>query len=175
MALTIHANSWPARWDRAYSPCWPGDRSYVLDVKKTSWDNLGNAARDVAIARVRAMLKAHGLGIHKFQAEYKKRGMVGEDKLVDKAGFHEEAMELIKPKVVAPGQEVFLFGDLQGVIVSGDTARGWFGCRGEVRVEGVREAIKPGRVLRGFRRMNSRWYNDNREGDLTRYDSPRDR
>lgn len=95
--------------------------------------------------------------------------------LVDKAGFYEEAMELIKPRVVAPGQEDYVFGDLQGVTVSGDTARGWVVCRSEIRVNGVREAIKPGRVLCRFRRMNGRWYNDNREGDLTRYDSPRDR
>jgi hypothetical protein len=95
--------------------------------------------------------------------------------LVDKAGFYEEAMELIKPRVVVPGQEDFVFGDLQGVTVSGDTARGWVDCRSEIRVNGVREAIKPGRVLCRFRRMNGRWYNDNREGDLTRYDSPRDR
>ncbi len=95
--------------------------------------------------------------------------------LGDEAGFYEEAMELIKPRVVAPGQEDYVFGDLQGVTASGDTARGWVVCRSEIRVNGVREAIKPGRVLCRFRRMNGRWYNDNREGDLTRYDSPRDR
>jgi hypothetical protein len=232
-------------WDRAYPPRWPGDRHYVLGVDETPWDGLGEAARDAAIARVRAMTKSHGLEIQKFQAEYEKRGIVGEDdivaerrkreieqfraywkehpeereegeklikehpeyfgtgitvpqpcerlrhdllepdielearvilsQLVDKAGFYEEAMELLKPKVVAPGQEDYVFGDLQGVTVSGDTARGWVVCRSEIRVNGVREAIKPGRVLCRFRRMNGRWYNDNREGDLTRYDSPRDR
>jgi hypothetical protein len=94
---------------------------------------------------------------------------------VDKAGFYEEAMELIKPRVVAPGQEDYVFGDLQGVTATGDTARGWVVCQSEIHVNGDREAIKPGRVLCRFRRMNGRWYNDNREGDLERYDSPRDR
>ena len=95
--------------------------------------------------------------------------------LIDKAGFYEEAMDLVKPTIVAAGQEDYIFGDLQGVTVSGDTARGWVVCHSEIPVNGNREAIKPGRVLCRFRRMNGRWYNDNREGDLTRYDSPRDR
>lgn len=94
---------------------------------------------------------------------------------VDKAGFYEESMELIKPKVVAPGQEDYVFGDLQGVTISGDTARGWVVCHSEIHMNGNREAIKPGRVNCRFRRMDGRWYNDNREGDLERYDSPRDR
>lgn len=95
--------------------------------------------------------------------------------LIDKAGFYEEAMELIKPKVVFPGQEDYVFGDLQGVTVSGDTARGWVVCHSDIHINGVKEAIKPGRVLCRFRRLNGRWYNDNREGDLTRYNDPRDR
>jgi hypothetical protein len=117
--------------------------------------------------------------------ERRRPGLLGPDmgpearvilsQLVDKAGFYEEAMELLKPKVVAPGQEDYVFGDLQGVTVSGDTARGWVVCLSEIHVDGVREAIKPGPVLCRSRRMNSRWYNDTREGDLTRYDSPRNR
>jgi len=95
--------------------------------------------------------------------------------LVDKAGFYEEAMDLLKPKVVEPGEEDYVFGDLQGVTVSGDTARGWVVCHSDIRMNGERGAFKPGRVLCRFRRLNGRWYNDNREGDLTRYDGPRDR
>jgi hypothetical protein len=232
-------------WDRGDAPRWPGDRYDVLGNLRTPWDGLEKATRDAAIARVRTMTNSHGLQIQKFQAEYQKRGIVGEDgivaerrkreieqcraywkehpeereegeklfkehpeyfgtgitvpqpcerlrldlrtpdielearvilsQLIDKAGFYEEAMDLAKPTVVAPGQEDYVFGDLQGVTVSGDTARGWVVCHSEIHVNGVREAIKPGRVICRFRRMNGRWYNDNREGDLTRYDSPRDR
>lgn len=95
--------------------------------------------------------------------------------VVDKAGLYEESMDLIRPRAVLPGQEDYVFGDLQGVTVSGDTARGWVVCHSEIHVNGNREAIKPGRVLCLFRKLNGRWYNDNREGDLTRYDVPRDR
>jgi hypothetical protein len=95
--------------------------------------------------------------------------------LIDKAGFYEEAMELLKPKVEQPGEEDYVFGDLQGVTVSGDTARGWVVCHSHIHINGVRELVKPGRVLCRFRRLNGRWYNDNREGDLTRYDGLKDR
>jgi hypothetical protein len=95
--------------------------------------------------------------------------------LIDKAGFYEEAMELLKPRVVEPGEEDHAFGDLQGVTVSGDTARGWVVCHSEIHMNGVLEPIKPGRVLCCFRRLDGRWFNDNREADLTRYDGPRDR
>jgi hypothetical protein len=95
--------------------------------------------------------------------------------LIDKAGLYEEAMELLKPKVVVPGQEDYVFGDLQGVTVSGDTARGWVVCNSDIHIGGVREPYKPGQVLCRFRRLNGRWYNDNREGDLTPYNNPRDR
>ncbi len=100
--------------------------------------------------------------------------------LIDKAGLYEEAMEFLTPKVKDPkgGDSVFgdfVFGDLQGVTVSGDTARGWVLWTQYVGVNGVKKANKPVQVLRRFRRLNGRWYNDNREDDLTRYDDPRDR
>lgn len=95
--------------------------------------------------------------------------------IIDKAGLYEEAMELLKPRVVDPESPDYVFGDLQGVSVSGDTARGWVVCNSEIHIGGAREAFKPGRVLCRFRRINGRWYNDNREGDLTRYDGHRDR
>ncbi len=95
--------------------------------------------------------------------------------IIDKAGFYEESTDLVKPRVVIPGQEDYAFGDLQGVTIAGDTAKGWVVCHTDIHVSGLKDAIKPGRVLCRFRRLNGRWYNDNREGDLARYDEPRER
>jgi hypothetical protein len=101
--------------------------------------------------------------------------------LIDRAGLYEEASEFLTAKVKYPeGDDYVLggnhvFGDLQGVTVSGDTARGWVDRTHYVDVNGVKKASKPERVLRRFRRLNGRWYNDNREDDQTRYDGPRDR
>ena len=92
--------------------------------------------------------------------------------VIDKAGLYEEATEFSTPKVMDPEWEDDIFGDLQGVTVSGDTARGWVVWTGYVHVDGVKKANKPERALRRFRRLNGGWYNDNREGDHTRYDDP---
>lgn len=94
--------------------------------------------------------------------------------IVDKAGFYEEAMDLVKPKVVAPGQEEYVFGDLEGVTVSGDKARGWVLCKSELK-NNYNDPIRPGRILCRFIKINGRWYNDNREGDLERFDNPQNR
>ena len=101
--------------------------------------------------------------------------------LIDRAGLYEEAMEFLTSKVKHPGGGDYLlggndvFGDLQGVTVSGDTARGWVVLTRFLGVSGVKKAMKPERVLRRFRRVNGRWYNDSREDDTTRYDGPQDR
>jgi len=95
-------------------------------------------------------------------------------RITDKAAFHEEASELFKPKTKdkdkdKPG-DADVFGDLKGLIVTGDSAKGWIVWSRSQMVNGTRDVWPPVRVLRKFRRLDGRWYNDDLSEDRTHFD-----
>lgn len=90
--------------------------------------------------------------------------------VADKAGFYEEASEIFTPRAKDESGYVDVFGNLKGVTVAGDSAKGWIRWSRSVMRNGTRDVWKPVRVLRKFRRLDGRWYNDSPWEDLTDYD-----
>jgi hypothetical protein len=93
------------------------------------------------------------------------------EKLADKAAFYEEANEIQH----LGGQEapdfIYDFVDLQWVEVSGDSARGWIVWnRDHVYENGVKKVSKSVCLLRKFRRVDGRWFNDSETWDYTDFD-----
>lgn len=98
-----------------------------------------------------------------------------EARITDKAAFFEEASEIFEPKPKPktrdkPGDEN-VFGDLKGLIVTGDSAQGWIVWNRSQMVNGTRDVWPPVRLLRKFRKLDGRWYNDDLPGDRTRFDA----
>jgi hypothetical protein len=96
-----------------------------------------------------------------------------EARLTDKAGFYEEASEIFtpKPKTKDKPGDADAFGDLKGLIVTGDSAKGWIVWNRSQMVNGTRDVWPAVRVLRKFRRLDGRWYNDDASEDRTRFDA----
>jgi hypothetical protein len=90
----------------------------------------------------------------------------------DRASFYEEASEIIMTGGMEAPDFIYDFGDLQGVEVSGDAARGWVVWnRDHVYENGVKKVTGTVRVLRKFRKLDGRWFNDSKTWDYTEFDS----
>jgi hypothetical protein len=90
----------------------------------------------------------------------------------DKAAFYEEASEYIRTGGMEAPDFIYDFGDLQGVEVSGDAARGWVVWnRDHVYENGVKKVTRSVRLLRKFRRVGGRWFNNSRICDYTEFDA----
>jgi hypothetical protein len=90
----------------------------------------------------------------------------------DKAAFYEQASEIIETGGMEAPDFIYDFGDLQGVEVSGDAARGWVVWnRDHVYENGVKKVTRSVRLLRKFRRVGGRWFNDSRIWDYTEFDA----
>jgi hypothetical protein len=91
-----------------------------------------------------------------------------------KAAFYEGAYEGMMPVGRESPESEYDMGDLQGVEVSGDTARGWVVWDRDYDYEnGVRKTKKGPktvRLLRKFRKLDGRWFNDNVTWDYTHFD-----
>ncbi len=91
-------------------------------------------------------------------------------RVTNQAVFYEEASEIIRNKDEQDPEPTYDFSDLQGVAVSGDSARGWIEWTIVRFVAGVKKASQPTRLLRSFRRLDGRWYNDSLTEDFTSFD-----
>jgi hypothetical protein len=90
----------------------------------------------------------------------------------DKAAFYEQASEIIETGGIEAPDFIYDFGDLQGVEVSGDAARGWVVWnRDHVYENGVKKVTGSVRLLRKFRRVGGRWFNDSETWDYTELDA----
>ncbi|WP_165223794.1 hypothetical protein [Aquisphaera insulae] len=125
------------------------------------------AAQEAIEARFRETMKKHGLvfPLFGFGLEERIKAMTPRD--ADKmASFYEEVSEIMWGGRQEASDSVDGFGDLQGIEVSGDTARGWVaGNRDQVHQDGAKKAAKPVRRLWKFRRLNGRWFNDGMTSD----------
>ena len=81
-------------------------------------------------------------------------------RVADKAAFYEEVSEIIRPRGQEAPESTHDFGELQGVAVSGDSASGWV-------VWSRKEGRRIVRLLRKFRRVDGRWFNDDETWDYT--------
>ena len=101
--------------------------------------------------------------------------------VTDKAAFCEEVKEFMTPKVPKvkdPLDLAYDYGDLEGLIESGNTAKGWvagtmYHLQGQPGKPDVKVADPPQRLLRCFRKLNGRWYNDTEKGDFQPRDEKR--
>jgi hypothetical protein len=90
--------------------------------------------------------------------------------VTDRSAFYEAASEIFTPKVKRKSGYDDDFGNLKGLKVSGDTAKGWIVWSRSRMENGTRDVWEPVRVLRKFRRLDGRWYNDYTSDDLTHFD-----
>jgi hypothetical protein len=90
--------------------------------------------------------------------------------VTDRSAFYEAASEILTPRIKRKSGYDDVFGDLQGLTVDGDTAKGWVVWSRSRMENGTRDVWEPVRVLRKFRRLDGRWYNDDPSNDLTRFD-----
>ncbi len=92
-------------------------------------------------------------------------------RVADKASFYEEASEIIRTGGMEAPDFMYDFGDLQEIEASGDAARGWvLWNRHHVYQDGVKKVTGTVRVLRKFRKLDGRWFNDSKTWDYTEFD-----
>jgi hypothetical protein len=92
-------------------------------------------------------------------------------RVTDKAAFYEEVSEILHVRGQEAPELIYDFGDLQGIAVSGDSARGWIVWnRHHVYEAGVKKVSGSEHLLRKFRRLDGRWFNDSETWDYTRFD-----
>jgi hypothetical protein len=89
--------------------------------------------------------------------------------ITDRSAFYEAASEIFTPKTKGKSGDDDVFGNLKGLRVTGDTAKGWIAWSRSHVEKGTRDVYEPVRVLRKFRRLGGRWYNDD-TGDLAHFD-----
>jgi hypothetical protein len=150
-------------------------------------DGPGGTARDAGVAKLRAIMKKHGVDLEKVRVEYVRRHhdtpslnldatseefervlKITAPMVTNKAEFYEEATELLTRKVkddLDPD-----YGDLQGLTVSGDSARGWvlkttYCVVGSSSGQPLRKVAGTYRLERCFRRIDGRWYVDKVENE----------
>lgn len=89
----------------------------------------------------------------------------------DMAAFYEEASECLRPIGREAPELEYDMGDLQGIAVSGDSARGWVVWnRDHVYENGVKKVSGTVRLLRRFRKLDGRWFNDSETCDYKYFD-----
>jgi hypothetical protein len=146
-----------------------------------------DSQRKAGVARLRAITKKHGVDLEKVRVEYVRRhhdtpsvnldatldefermSRIAAAKVTNKAAFYEEATELFTRKVrddLDPD-----YGDLQGLTVSGDRARGWvlkttYCLVGSSSGQPLRKLAGTYRLERCFRRIGGRWFVDKVENE----------
>lgn len=92
-------------------------------------------------------------------------------RVTNKAAFYEEVSEILRSRGQEAPELIYDFGDLQGIAVSGDSARGWIVWnRHHVYEAGVKKVSGSERLLRKFRRLDGRWFNDSETWDYAQFD-----
>ncbi len=80
-------------------------------------------------------------------------------RVANKSEFYKEAKEII---IMSRGkgtpESIPKIGDLQGAVVSGNSAKGWAVVTYKVSRDGVNKVSESKRLLRTFRRLDGRWY-----------------
>lgn len=120
-------------------------------------------------ARFAAFMKQHGVRTSIFASGGGDIETMA-SRVPDKAAFYEQASEIIETGGMEAPDFIYDFGDLQGVEVSGDAARGWVVWnRDHVYENGVKKVTRSVRLLRKFRRVGGRWFNDSRVWDYSEF------
>jgi hypothetical protein len=138
---------------------------------------LGMAAKGAGEARFRAFMKQNGVKAPRFTFDDEQlietiKTMAS--RVPDKAAFYEGASETLRTMGLEAPELIYDFGDLQGIAESGDSARGWVVWnRYHVYENGVKKVTGTVRLLRKFRRLDGRWFNDSEAWDYTDFD-PKD-
>ncbi len=123
------------------------------------------AKRSATMKKYRVVMPLFTLNAH--MAAKAKARMVA-----DKAAFYEEVSEILRSAGQEAPESIYDIGDLQGIEISGKTATGWVVWnRDHVYENGVKKITRTVRLLRKFRRVDGRWFNDSQTWDYTEFDS----
>jgi hypothetical protein len=135
---------------------------------------IGEAADRAWKAKLRVFMKKNGVRVPIFtfsDEQLLETFKTMASRVPDKAAFYEEASETLRTMGQEAPEFVYDFGDLQGIAVSGDSARGWVVWnRDHVYENGVKKVSGTVRLLRKFRKLDGRWFNDNETWDYTHFD-----